>query len=820
VTPSTFSFVDVATELQSRDRWRLLTYAVPEHLRGRVEERGLVWVPLRQARKVGVVVSGHDDRPEFDVRDVQAVVEPGFRFSVDQWEIIRWLSEETICALYDAATPFFPPAATRRGVEHLLLRNGASIDPKALTATQRELVSLLQERGEISVDVARRALGRRLTSVIPSLEKQGVIDRIVRIRAGTPKSRKARLVRRTPFPAPDLSRAHAQRRALEVVERRQRLTGGKPIAWDDLTRHVGVNSRALNELVRRDLLTVEQIALPQPALTEGVHHGRLIRLTDAQAGVWRRLHASLRSGNGGEFLLHGITGSGKTELYLRAAAWCLSRGRGVLILVPEIALASQVSHRIAARFPGQAAIIHSNLPEGERYHIWQGVRQGRVPIVVGPRSALFSPMPDIGLIVMDEEHDPAYKQAQVPRYHARDVARIIARQHRATLLLGSATPDVGTYQRSIDGEIERLELPERIGPDVHVAGNGHGPPALGLPEVEVVDMREELRQENTGIFSRALIDRMRHTLDHQEQVILFLNRRGAATFIQCRSCGHVVECPRCDIPLVYHPDRRRALCHRCGYREQTPTRCSECGLVTISYYGSGTQRVEREARRLYPKAKVLRWDRDALQRGVTHEQLMNRVLRREADIIVGTQLIAKGFDFPDVMTIGVVNADGQLHLPDFRSGERTFQLLMQVAGRAGRRLSGSHVVFQSYSPHHYAIQAAAEHDYETFAREELAFRRVHAYPPFSRLVRLLYRDQDEVECESEAIRLREELIQKAELEGLHEVDVLGPSPAFIARIRGYYQWQIVLRGPDAQPLAAKADIDPGWLIDVDPLSMI
>jgi primosomal protein N' (replication factor Y) (superfamily II helicase) len=814
-------FADVATEIQGRDRHRILTYSIPEHLHDVVLERGLVWVPLRQGHKVAVVVRIHQDPPEFDVRGVQAVVEPGFQFSEGQWEVINWLSTETICSLYDAALPFFPPAATSRAVEHLSVREPKPVAVETLTPAQRELVLFLEKRGEVSIDVARRAMGRRLTSIVPALERQGVIDRIIRVRPGAPKTRKARLVQRTAEPAPDLGRSPAQRRALEVVERRLRISQGRPVAWDELTRHVGVNNRALNELKRRGLIDVEQVTVPQPVVENELSHSRLLRLTESQAAVWRRIHATLRRGAFQEYLLHGVTGSGKTELYLRAAAWCLSHGMGAIILVPEIALASQVSQRFAARFPGQAAIIHSKLTDAERYHIWDGVQNSRIPIVVGPRSALFSPMPDIGLVVLDEEHDPAFKQGQIPRYHARDVARMIARQHDATLLLGSATPDVGTYQRSLDGDIERLELPERIGRDVvGISGNGSSPPSLALPHVDVVDMREELRGGNTGLFSRQLTERIEQTLKQNEQTILFLNRRGAATFIQCRSCGHVIECPNCDIPLVYHPDRRRALCHRCNYQVQTPTRCPECELMTISYYGSGTQRVEREARKLFPGARVLRWDRDAIRGNVTHETLMNKVLEGEVDIVVGTQLITKGFDFPDVMTIGVVNADGQLHLPDFRSGERTFQLLMQVAGRAGRRIGGSRVIFQSYSPYHYAIQAAAHHDYESFATEELAFRRLHRYPPFSRLVRLLYRNQDPVEAESAAMILAEDLMMEVERSGYRDVEILGPTPAFIERIRGYYQWQIVLRGEDAQRLAANAGIAPGWLIDVDPLSMI
>jgi primosomal protein N' (replication factor Y) (superfamily II helicase) len=813
-------FVDIATDLNTAERSRLLTYSVPAHLREDVLEGGLVWVPVRNTYKIGVVVRAHREPPEFEVRDIQAIVEPGFQFSDDQWQVIEWISEQTVCSLYDAALPFFPPGAVNRAVEYLAARDPLPVHVDRLTPRQRELVLFLQRRGEVSLSVARRAMGSRLTSIVPDLVRQGVINRLVRVRTDAPKTRKARLVRRTEESVPDFGRARAQQRAFEVLQRLLVLSGGQPVAGDELLRHLGVNGRALNELRKRGLIEIDEAVVPQPTVESDHPDARIVRLSDTQHAAWRQIHARLRSGTFEEMLLHGVTGSGKTELYLRAAAWCLSRGKGVIMLVPEIALASQISRRIASRFPGRAAIIHSNLTESERYHVWAGVRDRRIPIIVGPRSALFGPMPEIGLIVIDEEHDPSYKQGQIPRYHARDVARLIGQNHNALLLMGSATPDVATYRRAINGEITHLQLPERIGQQPGVSSNGSGPPMLELPQVDVIDMREELRTGNTGLFSRELTELINGTLERKEQAILFLNRRGLATFIQCRSCGYVAECPLCDIPLVYHPDRRRAICHRCGHQEQTPTRCPECELVTISYYGTGTQRVEMEARKQFPGARVLRWDRDVIRGNVTHETLLNQVLEREADIVVGTQLIAKGFDFPDVMTIGVINADGQLHLPDFRSGERTFQLLMQVAGRAGRRIGGARVIIQSYSPNHYAIQAAAEHDYETFATEELAFRRLHDYPPYSRLVRLLYRHQDPVKCEAAAHELAEDLMMESERSNLRNVELLGPTPAFVARIRGYYQWQIVLRGSDARQLVADAGIARGWLIDVDPMSMI
>ncbi|HEX7102008.1 MAG TPA: primosomal protein N', partial [Nitrolancea sp.] len=511
--------------------------------------------------------------------------------------------------------------------------------------------------------------------------------------------------------------------------------------------------------------------------------------------------------------------SGKTEIYLRAAAWALSHGRQVLMLVPEISLATQVVGRFIERFPGRVAVLHSGLRPTDRYETWRAIASGQISVVVGPRSALFAPFRDIGFIAIDEEHEDAYKQDMPPRYHARQVARELARQHAAVLLLGSATPDVGTFFTAQAGEIDLVELRHRVGPRL-LTDNDAGRVHLELPNVELVDMRLELQQGNTHIFSRLLQEQVARAVDAGEQVILFLNRRGESTFIQCRACGYVANCPYCDVPLCFHGDKRQIICHRCGHREPPPRRCPSCGNPAIGYYGTGTQRVENEAKRMLPNARVMRWDRDALKRGVDHGSLMQRVLKHEVDIIVGTQMVAKGLDFPLVSTIGVINADTGLHLPDFRAAERSFQLLTQVAGRAGRRVPGSRVVVQSYSTGHYAIETACRYDYDAFYQEEIASRRQLGYPPFLRLIKLVYRHTNEVTCQTSAEEMAIELARTAYELGLEHVDLLGPTPAFTAKVRNSYQWQILLRGEDALRLAEKVQFDPGWLIDVDPVNLL
>jgi len=488
------------------------------------------------------------------------------------------------------------------------------------------------------------------------------------------------------------------------------------------------------------------------------------------------------------------------------------------VLVPEISLATQVVGRFTARFPGKVAVLHSALPEAERFATWNEVAAGRLPVVVGPRSALFAPVSDLGFICLDEEHEPAYKQESEPRYHARALAEFLAAQHGAPLLLGSATPAVETFWRAENGHARRLVLTQRVGPDLGRRDGDHPHEALALPEVELVDMRLELHRGNSTLFSDRLEEVLRATLAHGEQAMLFLNRRGLATIVLCRLCGAALQCPHCDIPLVYHQDRRRLLCHRCNFQEVPPPVCPHCA-GTLDFFGAGTQRVEAEVKRLLPTARVLRWDQDSARRRGGSERMLRLVEQREIDVLVGTQMIAKGLDLPMVTAVGVIHADTMLHLPDFRSAERTFQLLTQVAGRAGRRAPGARVVVQSYTPDHYAIQAASRHDYAAFYTEEIDFRRRMGYPPYSRLIRYLFRHEDENACATEADQMARLLARHAWSRGV-VVDLMGPTPAFASRIRGKYQWQIVLRAADPQPLLDGLPVRPGWTVDVDPQSLL
>jgi primosomal protein N' (replication factor Y) len=582
-------------------------------------------------------------------------------------------------------------------------------------------------------------------------------------------------------------------------------------------------------------------------------------LTSDQSTVWAEIrqtltdhlnaqppdHAVAQSPNHPTvFLLHGVTGSGKTEIYLRALAEVLAQDRQGIVLVPEISLTPQTARRFTARFPGRVVVYHSALSARERYDVWRRVRHGLVDVVVGPRSALFLPLPRIGLIFLDEEHSMSYKQPRMPHYHSRDVAIRLAKVTGATVVLGSATPDLTSYYRAEQGLYRLLRLPQRILAHRESAQFPRRAtrPAVSnvqycqskfqsltdnldamyaeMPPVEVVDLRDELRAGNRSFFSRALYQALTETLGRGQQAILFLNRRGAATFVNCRDCGCVLRCSRCDVSLTYHSSDDRLVCHHCGEQSLPPDICPECGGAHMRYFGIGTQRVEAAVRGHFPKARVLRWDRDTVGARWGHEEFLQAFVEGRADVLVGTQMVAKGLDLPRVTLVGVIAADTALHLPDFRAAERTFQLLAQVAGRAGRSPLGGRVIVQTYAPEAYAVQFAAHHDYHGFYQHEIAFRQQASYPPFSRLARLIYAHTDPDHCQAQSEAMRSTLEYQIARLGLPDVTLIGPAPCFVTRKRGCYRWQIVVRAPRPQDLLRHVSFPLGWQVDIDPAGLL
>ncbi|MGC1185444.1 MAG: primosomal protein N' [Candidatus Dormiibacterota bacterium] len=545
--------------------------------------------------------------------------------------------------------------------------------------------------------------------------------------------------------------------------------------------------------------TIAKAADGKPDATGGV--GRL-DLSTEQEEVFGPIRDAITWSKAEEFLLFGVTGSGKTEVYLAAIKIALAQGKGAIVLVPEISLTPQTEKRFAVHFPGIVAVLHSGLSVAERGREWRRVRAGQAQVVVGSRSAVFAPMANPGVIVVDEEDSSSYKQYDaMPRYHAADVARHLGRILSVPVVLGSATPRLEVYRQAVGARgLRLLRLPHRFA----------GRP---LPPVEVVDLREELAWGNRSPFSRRLSQLVTETLLEGGQGILFLNRRGTSSVVLCRSCGEALGCPNCSVSLTLHFQGRLCTCHYCDHQLTLPEECPSCGSRLLRALGAGTERIEAEARELWPGAKILRMDRDTVGHRDAHREIYEAFVRRDADLLIGTQMVAKGWDLPGVRLVGIVNADIALHFPDFRAAEKTFSLLTQVAGRAGRGDEPAQVILQTYSPEHPAVQLASGHDYEAFAALELEARRQLRFPPFTRLLVLTRSDPSDSaareQAQREAVRLRQLLDGTA-------VEVLGPSPAFIPRLRSLYRWQLTVRASRLEAVRPHLPEGRGWSIDVDP----
>ena len=828
---------DTSPEAEEEDHLtRAFHYLVPEAMRAEIRIGQLVWVPFG-SRYLQGVVAGFDERsPVEETREIDKIADPEPILSPIHLQLARWISEHYLAPLHLVILSMLPPGITQS--VDIIVSAVPEVEPATVTKAQGELLALLRQKGPLTMrQIVRLSKRKDARAVVNQLVSHGWASKRAEVRPPRAKPKLVPVVRARAGLRPDdlPSRSPRQRQALEYLRQR----GDEWLPLTSAASEAGVPPAVLRALADKGLLELAQRQVWRDPL-EGQAFVPVVppRLTPEQDAAWRAIVEDLAHPAGRPFLLHGVTGSGKTEIYLRAVQQVLNQGRSAIVLVPEIALTPQTIRRFGARFPTTIAVMHSHLSPGERYDQWHRLRAGELRLVVGSRSAIFAPLRNLGLIVLDEEHEWSYKQEKTPHYHAREVAVRLASLAGATCILGSATPDLESAYRAERGEYVHLHMPQRIMGHRHIleeqsAQLGRAQeryqaaePGLEetmyteLPPVEVVDMRAELRAGNRSIFSRSLAKGIEVALAAGEQIILFINRRGEATFVMCRDCGHVLKCPRCDLPLTYHSAVDDLICHHCNYKTFVPPQCPSCWSGRIRYFGTGTQRVEELVRQAYPRARVVRWDLDTTGGKLDHERLLDQFIKGEADIMVGTQMIAKGLDLPMVTLVGVIAADTTINLPDFRSGERTFQLLTQVAGRAGRSILGGKVIIQSYTPQHPAIQAASKHDYAAFYAREIAFRREHWYPPLSRLVQLVYTNANAAAAQREAEKLHRILTLKIARLGLAEVGLIGPAPAFFSRLRGKYRWQLLIRGTDPAALLRDMHLPLGWRVDVEPVSLL
>ena len=790
---------------------RTFSYSVPP--RFTVEPGQLVWVPFGRRVLQGLVVElvAVPNVPE--TRDILQPVEPSPLIGPKHLQLGRWISARYRCSLFTAFAPFLPPGFEAHVRSRITAVPGA--DP-ANGRLRPESVAALAELSEkkTGLDEAdfAKLLGGNGNRELARLVDKGLVRR----RLTMPRPRVAPKYEAFLMP----SRLHRDAEAPSLPPRQEGLLAAVreqrapyPAALANKEFGNGVGQALFGKgLVAMEWVRADPAAIIRPKPASGREQ---LTLTSHQSEALSRIQEVLDDPElqPRSFLLHGVTGSGKTEVYLRAIDQVVRQGRQAIFLVPEISLTPQTLERVNAWFPGRVAVMHSRLTPRQQFDQWWDIREGKYDVVVGPRSSLFAPLPDLGLIVVDEEHEWTYKQIEThPLYHARTAALELGRLTGSPVLMGSATPDVETYYAATRGRHTLLELPDRV---------SAGPDRVSrLAQVQVCDMRRELREGNRSIFSRVLAQGLKDCLADGHQAILFLNRRGASSVVQCRDCGHVVTCRSCSVSLTYHSTQSRLLCHRCNRRARMPNTCPTCGGTHIRQLGAGTQRVVEEVKKLLPKATVDRLDADATRSGQDLEETMARLSSGDTQVLVGTQMVAKGLDIPNVTLVGVVLADIGLYLPDFRSGERAFSLLCQVAGRAGRGEAIGRVIVQTYNPDHYAIRAAAAQDYRALYQHEIDARRELGSPPFNQLVHLVFQDRNESQAQRQATETGRTLSQRAQAQGLTDVDVVGPAPGIPSRIRGRYRWHLTLRGRGLLRFMEGMEFPPGCTVDVDPVHVL
>jgi primosomal protein N' (replication factor Y) len=874
-----------------RNRRSIFTYRVPPSLAALVQPGHLVAVPFGARLTQGIIWSIAAGEPEASeaseaalaeaeageqevvLRDISKLLDAAPVLLPHQQALAEWIADYYCASLPISVLLMLPP---RLGAGmRLVLGPGAqeSLDDAAGGAgaahlageTSRALVDFVREKGAVDEAKVREMLGAaRAGTAIAELLEQRLVDlvpahlrtqrtRIVRLATSYDQAAQWREEAQQQLDTLSPQRALSLRKQLAVIglllatSPRTPATGAAAKHWTltEVRKATKATQATFDALQRLGLLVVEDAEVARnPVEERPATPSAPLPLTPAQRQAVERI---VSASDASVFLLHGVTGSGKTEVYLQALAAVIAHGQRGIVLVPEIALTPQAMARFAGRFPGRVAVLHSGLTHSERYDQWRRIRAGQVDVVVGSRSAVFAPLANLGLIVIDEEQEAAYKQEdRIPTYHARDVAIALGRLTGAPVVLGSATPSSESYYAAQSGHYVLLELPTRVAQADEPPGNqpapladteqqplngegqpqgaGHaGPLASGLPTVTIVDLRAELRAGHTNVLSRALVGALSDVLAAGQQAILFLNRRGMASYVLCRECGYVACCPRCDIPLTYHAAEHALLCHYCFRQEPPPAICPVCLSGNIRYYGHGTERVEDVVRRLFPRARLLRWDNDTARGRYGHERLLDAFASHQADILIGTQMIAKGLDFPAVTLVGVISADTALYLPDYRAAERAFQLLTQVAGRAGRGAAPGRVIFQTFTPEHFCIQAAAEQNYREFYEAEISARRQYGYPPFRRFVKFTYSHEDRYTCQVEATALYNTLSQLVATLDLRDTDLVGPAPAFMERLREHYRWQIIARGPDLRPLlreVAPEELPRGWSVNIDPMNTL
>ncbi|MFZ5352634.1 MAG: primosomal protein N' [Bacillota bacterium] len=773
-------YAEIIVDSKCRETDRIYTYMVPENLNHQIKVGSRVLVPFGISnKKTEAYVIGLKQNPQTTKHKLKQIIkllddEPVLTHSMI--ELVKWIKEKYLCFYIDAVQTVIPAPVRVKSTYVIELNNGADIEAligKSGTDKLYEIIEyielnggavLLSELKKYFSEVKIEYYTKKLFELGIAEKKQYVKNKV-----------NSKVIKHL-YPVEGAvsnfhQNAHKQKKVYEYIKK------SPGVSLDEAREALGDIASLVNLLCNKGYVKIlEKDAYRYNHSGEAVYRKPVLTIQQLEAIQ----HIEDNFQRERNVLLHGVTGSGKTEVYMEIIDKNLKEGKDAIILVPEISLTPQMIERFRGRFGDNIAVLHSNLSEGEKYDEWRKIRSGLVKLAVGARSAVFAPFSKLGVIIIDEEHENTYKSEIKPKYLTREVAEKRCQMEGAKLILGSATPSVETYYRADIGELGLVRLPDRV---------NNRP----MPKVEIVDMREELKKGNKTIFSERLTEQIIHTLNSDNQLILFLNRRGYSTFVSCRQCGLVMKCPRCSISMTYHMYSDKLTCHYCGYERSNPKTCPKCSSTSIRYFGVGTQKLEKEFQARFGVQNTLRMDADTTNRKNSHEKILSSFRRKEAKVLLGTQMISKGLDFHDVTLVGVITADTSLNLPDFRASERTFQMIAQVAGRAGRGEKQGCVIVQTYSPEHYSLQYAQKHDYEGFYQQEIRLRKELSYPPFSFIAGIIISGLNKEKVERASAELGSFIASE---NMANEIEILGPAAAPLSRIKNRHRWQLILKSRD------------------------
>lgn len=797
-------YAEIIVDNISSNTDRLFTYLIPTNYREKIEIGMRVLIPFGRGNKLleGIVLNIKDsiDFQSSRLKEIVKLVDESSTISKDMLKLSEWMKEEYLCTHIEVLKTMMPTGITNKSVKHVILKNNDFMD---LNKNQQSAIDYLRKNGEVELEKLKKFLSiKTITNDIHDLIKREIIEIDERVEQNINKKYEKYVLRN--FNESDLEEiirntnksAHKQ---IEILKYMSRRTKEK---LSDLLKETSSSLQTLRALEKKKYVLIKEEVVNRLDFDEKIEEYKKIKLSEKQKICVDTIYKDFIDGKNDNYLLLGVTGSGKTEVYLQLIEKMLNLDKQAIVLVPEISLTPQTVERFAGRFGRNVAILHSGLSLGERYDEWRKIKNGEVQIAVGARSAIFAPFSDLGIIIIDEEHESSYKSSRNPKYDTIEVAKKRCEIEGSSLLLGSATPSIETFYSANKGEIKLLTLPDRAN-------------RKELPPIDVVDMKGELELGNKTIFSKKLYEGIEKNLKNKEQTILFLNRRGFSTFVSCRECGFVFKCDSCDISLTFHASSNNLRCHYCGFSKKVPQVCPECKSKYLKHFGIGTQRVEEIVKNTFPEARVLRMDVDTTSRKGSHERILTKFKNRKADILIGTQMISKGLDFPHVTLVGIIAADTALNLPDFKSSERTFQLLAQVGGRTGRGDLDGRVVLQTYEPDHYSIEMAKDHDYLGFYEKEIKLRKAFGYPPFTNIINLVFSSKDERQVQGLArevfVRLTDEI--KKEILEFNTDNILGPNPSLIYKIKDRFRFQILVKCSNSELEIIKKIIKKVCIID-------